>query len=43
MTEQYKVKIYFIDLVFPVHGLGIEIDENGHLDRCEIKEKKREQ
>ena len=40
--EQYRVKKYFIDLVFPVHKLGIEIDENNHTDRCKLK-KKREQ
>ena len=27
----------------PVHKLGIEIDENDHLERSEIKEQKREQ
>ena len=32
-----------IDLVFPVHKLDIEVDENGHTDRSEIKEQKREQ
>ena len=41
INEQYKVDKYFIDLVFPVHKLGIEIDENGHMDRSEIKEQKR--
>ena len=41
IQEQYRVKKYFIDLVFPVHKLGIEIDENGHIDRSEIKEQKR--
>ena len=40
---QYKVNKYFIDLVFPVHKLGIEIDENGHADRCEIEEQKRQE
>ena len=35
MNEQYKVKKNFIDLVFPVHKLGIEID------RSELKEQKR--
>ena len=43
IIEQYRVEKYFIDLFFPVHKLGIEIDENGHLDRSEIKEQKREQ
>ena len=41
INEQYKN--YVIDLVFPVHKLGIEIDENWHIDRSKIKEKKREQ
>ena len=43
IIEQYRVEKYFIDLFFPVHKLGIEIDENGHLDRSEIKEQKRKQ
>ena len=43
IIEQYRVEKYFIDLFFPVHKLGIEIDENAHLDRSEIKEQKREQ
>ena len=38
MIEKFKVKNYFIDLVFLVHVLGIEIDESGHLDRCKIEE-----
>ena len=38
IIEQYRVEKYFIDIFFPVHKLGIEIDENGHLDRSEIKE-----
>ena len=33
IIEQYRVEKYFIDIFFPVHELGIEIDENGHLDR----------
>ena len=37
-----KVNKYFTDLVFPVHKLGIEVDENGHLDRCDIKEQERQ-
>ena len=37
---QYRVDKYFF---FPVHKLEIEIDENGHLYRSEIKEQKREQ
>ena len=43
IIEQYRVKKYFIDLSFLVHKLGIEIDENGHLERSEIIEQKREQ
>ena len=43
IIEEYRVEKYFIDLFFPVHKLGIEIDENGHLDTSEIKEPKREQ
>ena len=43
IIEQYRVEKYFIDLFFPVHKLGIEIDENGHLGRSENKEQKREQ
>ena len=30
INEQCEVKNYFTDFVFPVHKLGIEIDENGH-------------
>ena len=40
MIGQYRVEKYFIDLFFPVHNLGIEIDENGDTDRSETKEKK---
>ena len=43
INEQYKVNKYFIHLIFPVHRLGIEIDENGHMDRCEIKEQERQE
>ena len=43
LIEQYRIENYFIDLFFLVHKLGIEIDENGHLGRSEIKEQKREQ
>ena len=42
MNEQYRVKNYFIDLVFPEHKLGIEIDENGYIDKSETKEQERE-
>ena len=40
MIEQVRVKNHFIDLVFPGHVLGTEVDENGHLDRCKIEEKR---
>ena len=43
INEQYKVNKYFIDLIFPVHKVGIEKDENGHMDRCEIKERERQE
>ena len=43
INEQYRVKNYFIGLVFPVHKLAIDIDENGHIDRSKIEEQKREQ
>ena len=42
INDQYKVKNYVTDLEFPVHKLGIEIDENGHSSRSSIKEQKRE-
>ena len=42
INEQYRVDKYFIDLVFPTDRLGMEIDENGHFDRAETKERKRE-
>ena len=32
-----------LSIFFPVHKLGIEVDENGHLDRSEVKDQKREQ
>ena len=40
INEQYGVDKYFIDLVFPVQKLGIDIDENNHTGRCKIKEDK---
>ena len=43
INEQYKVNKYFIDLIFPVHKLGIRIDENSHMDRCDIKERERQE
>ena len=42
IIDQYGVGKYFIDLYFLEHKLGTEIDENGHLDRSEIKEQERE-
>ena len=42
INEQYRVKNYFINLVFPEHKLRIETDENGHIDRLEIEEQERE-
>ena len=41
INDQYRVNKYFIDLVFLVHKLGIDIDENGHMDRSETEEQKR--
>ena len=41
INGQYKVNKYFIDLVFPVHKLEIEIDKNGHMDRSKAEEQKR--
>ena len=41
MHEQYKVSKHYIDLLFPEHKLGIEIDENGHTERCKTKERER--
>ena len=35
--------IDFIDLYFPEHKFGIEIDENGHTDRLKVKEQEREE
>ena len=41
MHEQYKASKYYIDLVFPEHKLGIEIDANEHTERCKPKERER--
>ena len=41
INEQYRVDKYFIDLAFPVHKLGIEIDENGHVERIKVKEREK--
>ena len=43
IIDQYKVNKYFIDIYFPEQKLGFEIDENNHLDRCNIKKQKREE
>ena len=42
IEEKYKVLGYFIDLVFPVHKLGLEVDENGHMYRSAAEEKERQ-
>ena len=36
IIDQIKINKYFIDLYSPEHKLGIEIDENCHLDRLKI-------
>ena len=41
IEKECRVLGYYIDLVFPFHKLGLEIDENGHIDRLEAKEKER--
>ena len=43
MIDPYKIEKYFIDLFFPVHKLGIEIDENGHTDRSKTKGQERDE
>ena len=43
INEQYKVNKYFIDIIFYIHQLAIEIDENGHMDRWEIKDQERQE
>ena len=35
--EQDKTSKYYIDLVFPEHKLGIQIDENGHTELVKFK------
>ena len=42
IEEQYYVLGDYMDLAFPVHKLGIEIDENGHMDKSEAEEKERQ-
>ena len=39
IEEQYKVLGYFIGLAFRAHKLGLEVDENGHIDRSEDEQK----
>ena len=42
MYTQYRAKENQIDHVFPKRKLGVEIDENGHVDRdpdCKKKDK----
>ena len=41
INDQDKVNKNFIDFVFPVQKLGIEIDKNGHMDISETEEQKR--
>ena len=41
IEQQYEVVRYSIDMEFPAHKLGIEIDEKGHIDRPEAEEKER--
>ena len=43
MHEQDKISKYYIDLVFPEHKLGIQIDENGHTERRKTKERERKE
>ena len=43
MIDQYRIDKYFIDLYFPEHKSGTELDENGHTDRSKIEEIKREE
>ena len=42
IEEQDKALGYSIDMAFPVHKLGIEIDKKGHIDRPEAEEIERE-
>ena len=42
IEEQYNVLGYYILLAFPVHKLGLEIDEKDHIDRSEAKEKEKQ-
>ena len=40
INDQYKVDKYFIDLVFPVHKLGIEVDENNHIIDTKLRKRR---
>ena len=40
--DQCKVSKCYIDFVFPLYKLGIEIDENAHMDRSETEERERQ-
>ena len=42
IEEQDKALGYSIEMAFPVHKLGIEIDKKGHINRPEAKEIERE-
>ena len=42
IEHQYKILGYFIDLAFPVHKLGLEVDRYGQIDRSEAEEKERQ-
>ena len=39
---QHQIGSYKIDLYFPEYKLAIEVDENGHIDRCPIYEQERQ-
>ena len=43
MIDQFKIDKYFINLYFPEHKLGSEIDQNEHTDRLKVKEQDREE
>ena len=40
--QHFVLNKYYIDLYFPEHKLGVEVDEKAHFDRNEHKDKKRE-
>ena len=43
INDQRKVNKYFIGLDFPVHKLGMEINENGRTERCKTEKQKRQE